>query len=54
MDKQEFQRLSAEMLYQLELDTLIANEKYPIPQGWKMSPRSVFTYICGGKSGGMK
>ena len=54
MNQQEFQRLPAEVLYQLELDTLIANEKYPIPEGWKMSPRSVFTYICGGKSGGMK
>ena len=28
-----------------ELDTLIANEQYPVPPGWNMSPRSVFTYI---------
>lgn len=53
MNNQEMQRLPAEILFQLELDTLIANERYAIPEGWKMSPRSVFTYICGGKSGGM-
>ena len=44
----KLQRLPAEQLFQKELDTLIANEKYPIPTGWRMSPRSVLTYICGG------
>lgn len=48
MENQKFQRLPAEILYQKELDTLIANEQYPVPPGWNMSPRSVFTYICGG------
>ena len=24
-------------------------EKHPVPAGWRMSPRSVLTYICGGK-----
>ena len=51
MENQKFQRLPAEILYQKELDTLIANEQYPVPPGWNMSPRSVFTYICGGRSG---
>lgn len=51
MENQKFQRLPAEILYQTELDTLIANEQYPVPPGWNMSPRSVFTYICGGRSG---
>lgn len=50
----KLQRLPAEQLFQKELDTLIANEKYPIPTGWRMSPRSVLTYICGGKSGKME
>ena len=45
MENQKFQRLPAEILYQKELDTLIANEQYPVPPGWNMSPRSVFTYI---------
>lgn len=44
-------RLSAEELYRDEIETLIANETDPIPTGWQMSPRSVLTYIIGGKSG---
>lgn len=44
-------RLPAEQLFQKEIDTLIAAEKDPIPTGWKMSPRSVFKYIVGGKVG---
>lgn len=49
--KQEALRLPAEQLFQKEIDALIAAEKDPIPTGWKMSPRSVRTYICGGKVG---
>ncbi len=45
------QRLPAEQLFQKEIDALIAAEKDPIPTGWKMSPRSVLTYITGGKAG---
>ena len=44
-------RLPAEELYTAELEALIKNEKDPVPTGWKMSPRSVLTYIMGGKSG---
>ncbi|MCA9593628.1 MAG: AAA family ATPase [Myxococcales bacterium] len=44
-------RLSAEHLFQPELEALMANESHPIPTGWRMSPRSVLTYICGGKAG---
>lgn len=44
-------RLPAEELYKAELEALIKNEKDPVPTGWKMSPRSVLTYIMGGKSG---
>ena len=47
-------RLPAEELYKKELEALIANETDPIPTGWKMSPRSVRTYICGGKAGWIK
>ena len=49
--KQEILRLPAEQLFQKEIDALIAAEKDPVPTGWKMSPRSVRTYICGGKVG---
>ncbi|MBO5030609.1 MAG: AAA family ATPase [Lachnospiraceae bacterium] len=44
-------RLPAEKLFQAEIDALIAAEKNPVPTGWKMSPQSVKTYICGGKVG---
>ena len=47
----EIQRQSAEIIFKEEIDTLIANEKDPIPTGWKMSPKSVLKYIVGGKSG---
>ncbi len=52
--EQEVLRLPAEQLYQKEIDALIAAETNPIPQGWRMSPRSVKTYICGGKAGGVE
>lgn len=44
-------RLPAEQLFQKELEALIREEKNPIPEGWKMSPRSVLTYIVGGQAG---
>ena len=47
-------RLPAEKLFQAEIDALIAAEKNPIPTGWRMSPQSVKTYICGGKAGKTK
>ena len=49
--KEQILRLPAEQLFQKEIDALIAAEHDPIPTGWKMSPRSVRTYICGGKVG---
>ena len=51
MEQQNVQRLPAEQLFQHEIDALIAAERDPIPTGWRMSPRSVRTYICGGKVG---
>ena len=51
MEQQNVQRLPAEQLFQHEIDALIAAEQDPIPTGWRMSPRSVRTYICGGKVG---
>lgn len=44
-------RRSAEQQFQQELDALIAAETYPVLEGWRMSPRSVLTYIMGGKVG---
>ena len=52
--EQEVLRLPAEQLYQKEIDALIAAEKDAVPEGWRMSPRSVKTYICGGKVGGVE
>lgn len=54
MSNQNIQRLPAEQLFQKEIDTLIANETHPVPAGWRMSPKSEFTYICGGTSGGLE
>lgn len=48
----EILRLPAEKQFQHEIDALIANEKNPVPAGWKMSPKSVLTYIMGGNAGG--
>ncbi len=50
-DKTNVQRLPAEELFRAEIDALIAAEKHPVPTGWRMSPRSVLTYICGGRAG---
>ena len=48
MSVQNVQRLPAEELYQTELDALIAAEREPVPTGWRMSPKSVLTYLTGG------
>ena len=44
-------RQPAEILFAAEIDALIKSEKHEVPAGWRMSPRSVLTYICGGKCG---
>lgn len=51
---EEILRLPAEQLFQKELDALIAAETRPVPTGWRMSPQSVKTYICGGKAGNVE
>ncbi|MCA9105127.1 MAG: AAA family ATPase [Planctomycetales bacterium] len=45
-------RQPAEVLYADELEALIAADRDDRPQGWRMSPRAVLTYIVGGKAGG--
>lgn len=47
MDNMKILRQTAEELYAKEIEALIAAETDPIPTGWKMSPRSVLTYITG-------
>src|SRR6266513_2259175 len=44
-------RQPAEILFAEELDALSKAEKHSVPAGWRMSPRSALTYICGGKCG---
>ncbi len=44
-------RAPAEVLYAEELEQLIKTDTHPRPPGWRMSPRAVATYICGGKAG---
>ncbi len=50
MSDKNVQRQAAEELYQRELDALISAERDAIPTGWRMSPRSVLTYITGNTS----
>lgn len=52
-EKEQVQRLPAEELYQREIEALIADEKDAVPTGWRMSPRSVLTYITGGRVKGV-
>jgi MoxR-like ATPase len=47
-------RAPAEVLFAHEIEALAAADKYEKPPGWKMSPRAVLTYICGGTVGDTK
>src|SRR5262249_11931632 len=47
-------RAPAEVLYAEEIGALNRADRHDRPPGWKMSPRAVFTYICGGKCGSME
>jgi MoxR-like ATPase len=47
-------REPAEILFATELDALIKADKGARPDGWRMSPRAVETYILGGEAGGVK
>ena len=42
-------RLPAEVRYAVELEALKQNDPVPPPSPWKLSPRSVLTYIVGSK-----
>lgn len=48
-EEQKVLRLPAEELYQEEIHVLMEAEQDAVPGGWQMSPRSVLTYITGGK-----
>src|SRR5438445_10281100 len=50
-DHKDDLRQPAEILFAEELDALLKAEKHAVPAGWRISPRSVLTYICGGKCG---
>ena len=47
----DVQRLPSEQMFRAELEALTAAETRPVPTGWRMSPWSVRTYICGGRVG---
>lgn len=53
-DASKMLRLPAEVLFADEINALIAADRGDRPQGWRMSPRAVHTYICGGTCGSMK
>lgn len=47
-------RLPAEQQYAEEIEALIKADAGNKPSGWKMSPQSVLTYVCGGECGKLK
>ena len=47
-------RAPAEVMFAREIEAIVAADKYEKPPGWKMSPRAVYTYICGGTVDGVK
>jgi MoxR-like ATPase len=47
-------REQAEVLFRTELDALAKEDKHDRPDGWRLSPRAVETYILGGKAGGVE
>lgn len=49
--KSDVLREPAERLFAHELAALTAADKGEAPPGWKLSPKSVLTYILGGKAG---
>lgn len=49
--KSDVLREPAERLFANELAALAAADKGDLPPGWKLSPKSVLTYILGGKVG---
>ncbi|SFL08457.1 AAA domain (dynein-related subfamily) [Paenibacillus sp. 1_12] len=51
--KQDVLRQPAERLYERELEALKQADKDVLPSGWKLSPKSVLTFITGGTAGGV-
>src|SRR5436190_14465585 len=47
----ELLRLPAEQAYAPELEALARSDDAQKPQGWKLSPKAVLTYLLGGKAG---
>jgi MoxR-like ATPase len=43
-------RLPAEQAYASELEALVRADHAPKPEGWKLSPTAVLTYLLGGKT----
>lgn len=50
----EILRQSAEVLFAHEIDALLKADKGEKPIGWRLSPKAVHTYICGGTCGDVK
>lgn len=53
-DAKDTLRQPAETLFAKELEALEKSDKGDRPEGWRMSPRAVETYILGGKAGGVE
>jgi MoxR-like ATPase len=50
----ETQRPPAEVLYAAELEALRADDRFPRPPGWRLSPRAVRTFILGDEARGIR
>jgi MoxR-like ATPase len=51
--KREALRLPAEQLFAAELEALEKADQHARPEGWRLSPRAVETYLLGGTAGGV-
>jgi MoxR-like ATPase len=54
VEQKDVLRLPAEQLYRHELDALDRADKGDKPVGWLLSPKSVLTFITGGKADGVE
>lgn len=54
MIKEDVMRQPAERLYAHEIEALIHGDRDNKPAGWIMSPKSVLTFITGGRAGGVE
>lgn len=54
MPNENIMRQPSEVLYANEIEALMHHDRDNRPEGWRMSPRSVITFITGGRAGNVE